>query len=141
MEILVGGDVLELSPRATRAIDKAVELTATETWGNIAREAPTDEGRLAGSWTLTRKGQRVWSVATNVLYAEMVNDGTGIYGPAGRRITPKRAAVLVFKWMGQTWFRPSVAGQRKNPYADRAVEKAGRRAQDFADIAIRKEFG
>ena len=139
-EILVGDETIQLSDRGTRAIDKAIELAATEVWGNMAREAPTDEGRLAGSWQLTRKGPRTWSVATRVLYASFVNDGTGIYGTVGRRVTPKRAAVLVFQWMGQTWFRRSVKGQQANPYADRAVDKASGRAQDFADIAIRQEF-
>ncbi len=140
-ELLVGGEPIQLSERGTRAIDKAVKLVATEVWGNMAREAPTDEGRLAGSWELTQKGPRTWSVATRVLYASFVNDGTGIYGPAGRRITPQRAAVLVFQWMGQTWFRRSVTGQQANPYADRAVDKASGRAQTFADIAIKAEFG
>ncbi len=140
-ELLIGGEPIQLSERGTRAIDKAVELVATEVWGNMAREAPTDEGRLAGSWQLTRKGPRTWSVATRVLYASFVNDGTGIYGPAGRRITPQRAAVLVFQHMGTTWFRPSTRGQRANPYADRAVDKASGRAQAFADIAIKAEFG
>ncbi|KKM20860.1 hypothetical protein LCGC14_1641190 [marine sediment metagenome] len=139
-ELLIGGEPIQVSERGTRAIDKAVELVATEVWGNMAREAPTDEGRLAGSWQLTRKGPRTWSVATRVLYASFVNDGTGIYGSAGRRITPQRAAVLVFEWMGQTWFRRSVKGQQANPYADRAVDKASGRAQDFANIAIREEF-
>ncbi len=139
-ELLIGGEPIQLSERGTRAIDKAVELVATEVWGNMAREAPTDEGRLAGSWQLTRKGPRTWSVATRVKYASFVNDGTGIYGPAGRRITPKRAAVLVFRWMGETWFRPSTKGQQANPYADRAVDKASGRAQHFANIAIKAEF-
>ncbi len=140
-EIIVGDETVQLSEGGTRAINKAVELMATEVWGNIAREAPTDEGRLGGSWEMTRKGPRTWSIATRVLYAKMVNDGTGIYGEAGRRITPKRAAVLVFQWMGETWFRGSVKGQKANPYVDRAVDKASNRAQDFANVAIRQEFG
>ncbi len=140
-EIVIGTETIQLSERGTRAIDAAVKLVATEVWGNLARESPTDEGRLGGSWELTKKGPRTWSVATRVLYASFVHDGTGIYGPAGRRITPQRAAVLVFQWMGQTWFRRSVTGQQANPYADRAVAKASGRAQSFADIAIRQEFG
>ncbi len=137
----VSGDALELAPDVNRAVDRAVELLALEVWGNVAREAPTDEGRLGGSFEISQKAARVWSIFTNVKYAAFVNDGSGIHGPAGRRITPRRASVLVFRWMGTTWYRRSVSGQRANPYADRAVDKAAKRAGDFADIAIREVFG
>ena len=141
-DISVAGEIAEnFSGRANRALDKAVELLALEVWGNVAREAPTDEGRLAGSFEIDRIGSRAWSIFTNVKYAAFVNEGTGIYGPAGRRITPRRASVLVFRWLGTTWFRRSVAGQKANAYADRSVDKASSRAQDFADIAIREVFG
>ncbi len=140
-EVEVSGEATDLGPNVNRALDKAVELMALDVWGNVAREVPTDEGRLGGSFEIKRKGAREWSIFTNVAYAAFVNDGTGIHGPAGRRITPRRAAVLVFQWMGTTWYRRSVAGQKPNAYADRAVDKASSRARDFADIAIREVFG
>ena len=141
-DIEVTGEIAEnFSISANRALDKAVELMALDVWGNVAREAPTDEGRLAGSFQIDRIGQRAWSIFTKVLYAEFVAKGTGIHGPAGRRVTPKRASVLVFQWLGDTWYRRSVAGQKPNPYDERAVDKASSRARDFADIAIREVFG
>lgn len=139
-EIIVQGDVFELNERGSRAVDKAIQLMATEIWGNVGREAPVDEGRLAGSWELDREGPYSWRIHTNVLYASYVHEGTGIYGPAGRRIVPVRAQVLAFEWMGQLWFRKSVAGQRANPFADRAIDKAAPRAQEFADMAIAEVF-
>ncbi|KKN20730.1 hypothetical protein LCGC14_0932500 [marine sediment metagenome] len=139
-EVVVEGDALDFSPVANRAIDKAFELMATEVWGNIAREAPTDEGRLGGSFELVREGSRQWRVFTNALYATFVHDGTGIHGPVGRRIVPKRASVLVYRWMGKTWFSKSVAGQKPNPFADRAIAQAETRAEDFAKLAIRQVF-
>lgn len=124
-----------------RAVTRAVELMATEVWGNIGREAPRDEGLLAASFRLRRIQLLEWGIGTQLQYASFVHDGTGIYGPAGQRITPRSASVLAFEWMGELWFRRSVAGQKPNPFADRAIDKAGRRAQDFADIAVREVFG
>ncbi len=141
-DIEVSGEIAEnFSSNANRALDKAVELMALDVWGNVAREAPTDHGRLAGSFEIKSIGSRAWSIFTNVKYAAFVDEGTGIHGPAGRRITPKRASVLVFQWLGDTWYRRSVAGQKANAYSERAVDKAASRARDFADIAIREVFG
>ena len=137
----VSGEATEFAPDVNRSLDRAIELLAIEVWGNVAREAPTDGGRLGGSFEINQKRAREWVIGTNVKYAAFVHDGTGIHGPAGRRITPRRASVLVFRWMGSTWYRRSVAGQRPNPYGDRAVKKATKRVQEFADIAIREVFG
>ena len=140
-EVVVSGEAVDLVPNVNRALDKAVELMGIDVWGNVIREVPTDEGVLGGSFELDRTGQREWTISTNVKYANFVNEGTGINGPAGRRITPKRASVLVFKWLGKTWYRRSVAGQKPNKYADRAVKLSASRAKEFADIAVREVFG
>lgn len=131
----------QLGESGHRAVARAMELLSTEVWGNVGREAPRDEGHLAGSWTLRAISDLEYDVSTKIKYASFVHDGTGIYGPAGHRIGPVRASALAFQWMGQLMFRRSVAGQKPNPFAERAITKAGRRAQDFADIAVREVFG
>lgn len=55
-------------------------------------------------------------VGTGKYYARWVHDGTGIYGPRKRRITPKRGKVLVF---------PSKThGRRKGKYAGKVVVRS-----------------
>lgn len=134
------GPLSDLTEQGRRAISRAIELLALDVWGNIAREAPRDHGKLAGSFKVRKEGEMSYTVFTPTEYASFVHEGTGIYGPAGRRITPKRASVLVFDWMGDTWFRKSVAGQRPNPFADRAIAKSERRAEDFAKMAVAEVF-
>lgn len=126
----------ELAEIGKRAVSRAVELMAIEVWGNIAREAPVDEGRLAGSFALNQTGEVEWTISTAVHYAAFVHEGTGIYGPTGSRIVPTSAAALAFEWMGELWIVSSVAGQEPNPYADRAIASAGARAQEFASMAV-----
>lgn len=141
-ELTVDLSQLEQLPDMGRqAMSRAVQLMATEVWGNIARESPVNEGRLAGSWQLTETGDLEWTIGTEVRYASFVHEGTGIHGPAGARITPVSAQVLAFQWMGELWFLKSVAGQEPNPFADRAVARAETRAEDFAQIAIAEVFG
>lgn len=60
-------------------------------------ECPVDEGRLRGSLTLEMRdvgGLPVARVGSNLPYARFVHDGTGIYGPAHKRITPRNAKAL-----------------------------------------------
>jgi hypothetical protein len=96
------------------------------------RRVRVDQGRLRNSITHTTvrtvsRGQQVFGVrvGTNVVYAPWVHNGTGVYGPRGQRIVPVRASVLRFRGRdGNFVFRPSVAGQRPNPFLREALEEA-----------------
>lgn len=58
---------------------------------------PVDEGRLRASLALEmrREGdEAVARVGTNLDYGLYVHEGTGVYGPKGMPITPKRAKLL-----------------------------------------------
>lgn len=125
-----------LGESGRRAIHRAIELMATEVWGNVAREAPVDTGRLAGSFQLSPMGQLAYRVSSDALYASYVHEGTGLFGPSNSMIVPNRAQVLVFEAGGSKVFARSTKGQKPNPYADRAIKKAGNRAAEFASRAV-----
>lgn len=68
--------------------------------GEAVRRAPRDTGRMATSLSFTVKvvGSRVVGrVGTPLEYAAYVHEGTGLYGPRRKRITPVSAKVLRFK--------------------------------------------
>lgn len=119
-----------------KAYDRALEYMAADVWGNIKREAPTDHGKLAGSFALEKISRLKWRIYTMVYYAMYVHEGTGIYGPVGHPIVPRRARFLVFEWHGQTWFLRSVRGQKPNPFADRAMDTTAGRVQEFTERAV-----
>jgi len=62
-------------------------------------------------------------VGTNVKYARMVHDGTGIYGPNGRPITPTHASVLAFTPHGSNVvvFAARVKGSPAVPFLQEAL--------------------
>jgi hypothetical protein len=65
-------------------------------------------------------------IGTNVWYARMIHNGTGIYGPRRHPIYPKRAKVL--RWKGSTGkviFAKSVKGMKKNQFLKDALSAAG----------------
>ena len=97
--------------------------------------APRRSGILAGSHIETMSaigGQWVGRVTARAPYAMFVHDGTGIYGPRGQRIFPKRAKFLVFpsegargQWFGGFVFARSVRGQPSQPWLIKALAVVG----------------
>lgn len=72
-------------------------------------------------------------IGTDLYYSYWVHEGTGLYGPRHRVITPKHGKVLVFpstgrgvpktgKWAGKRVVR-SVKGMRPNRYLTNALEQ------------------
>jgi hypothetical protein len=63
----------------------------------------------------------VGSLKYDVPYAPFVHDGTPKGSPGTGRIYPKRAKNLRFTSNGAVYVRPSVRGQKANPYLRRAI--------------------
>jgi phage gpG-like protein len=91
------------------------------------RKCPVDHGRLRSSLH-TEFVLRGWApfvrVGTNVRYAAWVHNGTGIYGPSGKPIVPKRAKVLVFTPRGSSTivFAKFVKGMKARPFLKDALD-------------------
>jgi hypothetical protein len=84
------------------------------------RLVPVDQGILRNSITtelIIRRGP-VARIGTKTKYALAVHNGTGVYGPRGVPITPKKGKVLVFtsRKTGQLVFAKSVKGMKGTPY-------------------------
>lgn len=90
--------------------------------------APVQEGRLKNARTasVTDQGARiVWRLEFLANYAIFVTKGTGIYGPKGAPIRPKRGEFLVFRGRdGRLVYARQVRGQRPNPFLVNALKAA-----------------
>lgn len=89
------------------------------------RYTPVDHGILRNSINtelIIRRGP-VARIGTKTKYALAVHEGTGIYGPKGKPITPKRSKVLVFtsKKTNKLVFARSIKGMKGRPYLRRAL--------------------
>ena len=74
------------------------------------RRCPVDEGTLRASITFDVRvegGRVVGRVGSPLPYAIHVHEGTGIYGPTGRPITPRNARVLRWPVRATSSSRPS----------------------------------
>lgn len=74
----------------------------------------------------TWKGLPAVRIGTPVRYAKLVHDGTGLFGPKKRKITPKTKKALRFKPKGSPRFilRRSVQGMVANPFLKDALSAA-----------------
>lgn len=88
-----------------------------------------DTGRLRSSLTtvmVERDGGLAVLIGTNVWYARLVHDGTGIYGPRHQMIRPKRAKRLRFRPSGQSRYvyARAVRGMEPNRFLSMALRAA-----------------
>lgn len=90
--------------------------------------APVDTGFLRNNRSIeidAGPGSLVGSLTYHAHYALFVMKGTGIYGPTGTPITPKRASFLVFRGRdGGLVYARSVRGQRAQPFLAEAFRAA-----------------
>lgn len=103
------------------AVAQAVNDVAERTARAARSRAPVDSGRLRNSIRVrshaTASQFKAW-VYTNVEYSVYVHEGTGIYGPRGRPIRPRRGRFLAWEDPngGGMIFAREVRGQRPQPY-------------------------
>ena len=137
MDIKIEGlsqkDFDRLIRTARRAIALAIKYTATEVWGNVRKEAPVDHGRLAGSFQLEKVDDLSYRIWSGVEYAWAVHEGTNPHV-----IEPKNKKALYWKGAKYPVKRVMHPGIKANPYADRAVEQASSRMNEFISRALRE---
>lgn len=89
------------------------------------RLVPVDHGILRNSINtelIIRRGP-VARIGTKVKYALYVHEGTGIHGPKGQLIKPKKGKVMVFtsRKTGGLVFARSTKGMKGTPYLRNAL--------------------
>lgn len=106
-----------------------VETQAKRNLAGVDGPKRIDTGRLRASINtqlISRHGEPAVIVGTNVFYARMVHDGTGIYGPRRRMIRPVHRKRLRFKPKGSgRWvYARAVRGMRPNKFLLNALRAA-----------------
>lgn len=117
-------------------VGQAVRRVVLATRNLAVSMAPVDDGPLRASLrTKFEYGTRAvkgW-VYSDLEYSIYVHEGTGIYGPKGQPIRPKRGQYLVFearnarttpRGRGNLVFAREVRGQRPNRFLLRALQAA-----------------
>ena len=120
---MLDGAVADAVNRATGKIRDRAKANITAggrvATGKMRNATVSETAKVEGA---TVRGR----VVTETSYAQYQHDGTGIHGPKGRPIVPRRARVLRFQPKGgAVIFRPQVQGTRPLPFLKDAVDQAG----------------
>jgi hypothetical protein len=115
-------------------VGRAVRDVMTRTRNMAVSMAPVADGALRASlrtkFEASSRTVKGW-VYSDLEYALYVHEGTGIYGPKGAPIKPKRGRYLVFEarnarttapGRGNRVFAREVRGQRPNRFLLRALQ-------------------
>lgn len=108
-----------LTSRDLRTLIQRVVLTEEAA---IRREAPVKRGRLRREVQSRVIRPDRGEVRANAPYARAVEEGTGLYGPKGRKIVPTVKKAMY--WKGAAHPVRSVKGQRPNPFVTRGIRAA-----------------
>lgn len=117
----------ELLESPTGGVGRALYRRGVHVQSRARQLCPVDTGRLRSSITVEMTSNRnrlACRVGTNVKYALLVHDGTGIYGPKSRPIQPTHAQVLAFTPRGgdAVVFASSVRGSPAVPFLREALK-------------------
>jgi len=108
--------------------------------GEMVREAPFDRGILSMLILVDESQPDAVVVKSTAAYTRWVVGGTGIFGPAGRRIFPVRAQALRFKIGGRTVFARSVKGMVANPFIERAKTASVPKVKELVARLVREAY-
>lgn len=129
-------DLNKMIPQFRRALRRSHDLTALELWGNLQEFSPQDHGRLAGSWTLQKKGNMYSTVGTSVKYALVQNDGSDPY-----EIFPRTSSALRFSVGGSVIYAKRVRhpGIKGKKYIEKSTDATNERISEFVEMALDQE--
>lgn len=126
-------------------LKKTLDLSTQELIRNLRKNSPKDTGRLRGSWMEFKTGEYTREVKSSTIYADYLDKGTGIYGPKGKPITPKKTGgVLRFtvpdaKVKGAengVVFAKSVKGIKPRHFVRNSINETKNKINDIAIKAI-----
>ncbi len=105
--------------------------------GPPAGFTPVDEGHLSGAWT-TRKTENQIVSTNSAEYAVYQNEGTGVFGPSHRAITPKKAKALHWEKGGTHYFAKSVKGVKGKHFVEKATKAVESEIPNYLQQAVNK---
>ena len=137
-------DVRKAGGDARKLMEAAMTNSTNEITKQARSRAPHRSGTLQRSIMpeVRYPDARVW---VQEKYGRYIEEGTGIYGRNGRRITPKTASVLAWKQGGSMVFARSVAGIKPKPFFKPGVEASlsyvGKQFETVMDIIMKELKG
>lgn len=124
-----------------KIVKRAIQLSRIELKGNLQRNSPVDEGKMQGGWFMASVPSPGGKVYSSAKYTSYVNDGTGIYGPKGKKIVPKTKKALKFVYKGNEVVVKSVKGIKPRRFVEKSITQTEKRSDEFVIRATLENQG
>jgi HK97 gp10 family phage protein len=116
-------DVKKAGGDARPLVNAALTNSATRIQRNIRQRAPHRTGALQRSVQYEVNYPSA-KVEVEEKYGQYIEQGTGVYGPKGTRITPKTAKAMRWNGIGGVVFAKSIKGMKARPFFKPGVEES-----------------
>lgn len=117
-------EIPELSGRLKEGVKPRVDLKSMTGEVEVSAIRPATPAREETVQLLSGRTKDVKFAAQPAYdYAQVVAEGSGLYGVRGQVIKPRRAKKLRFVIGGRPVFAGQVEGQKPNPYDERAANR------------------
>ncbi len=129
--------ILSYPEKSVKNFNDAIKSSLLIIQSSATQKAPKDTGNLKAGWEInigTLKG----TLRNKMDYAIFVHEGTGIYGPMKRAITPKSKSFLAWQKDGVWRFARSVKGMKPRPFLQEAVDEKSDQVNKVFDEALAK---
>ena len=123
-------------------------LTSNEMLRNLKINTSIREGAARTGWHDRKLSDMETQIYNDTKYVKFLDEGTGIYGPRGQEITPKKGKFLRFQWdkapstikpgKGGFYFFRSVKGIKPFHIIKKSVATTKPRIPQFIQRAIRE---
>ena len=146
--------ILKAPDKLERELDKAIGRSVLEMAREARSHVPKAHSLLVNAITVERPSRLEGIVAPSVVYAQAVEEGTGIYGPTGQASGIVPPVEFIEDWIGVAHLTPNdpsmdqrdlawaiartiaATGTPAQPYLAPAFESKQARAQQLLDRAI-----
>jgi len=140
--VVIVDDQTHLEQQLPQLQENIIDLTATELESKLKQGppngfTPVDEGHLTGAWS-TQKSSNGVQMTNSAEYAVYQNEGTGVFGPRGRMITPVNARVLHWEKGGTHFFARSVKGVEGKHFVEKSLDAVEEKMPSILQQAVNK---
>jgi hypothetical protein len=113
MNIIVRVETDKIGEQSFRSlIDKIHQVYTKHIFEEVKKKTPHDpfphrsgqfEGEMMDYWNVQRSGFHTTDITNDSPHANILLGGSGIYGPVGRPICVRNAAMMVFPWRWKSY--------------------------------------
>lgn len=130
-----GIEKINLTKNSKKIKKNFLKGSGNKLYKDARKNTPTRDGTLRGAWDLNIGDNEV-KVSNATKYATWVDQGTGLYGPLKKEITPRESPFLQFEIDNQIIRTFSVKGMKPREITTKTLDSYNKYAKRIFEVSI-----